>query len=323
MSGIGEDEIAAYQRDGAVCLRGVFRDWVEVDRGGDRAQHARARALAHRRACAPGEPGSFFDDYCNWERIPEFRADGARIRRRPRSPPRRCVPAMAQFFHDHVLVKEPGTQKATPWHQDIPYYFVDGAQTVSFWIPIDPVPGRDLAPDRGLASVGHSWVMPVRWLDQGNFYPDAGRLSDRFPTPTASRRCGYWSGRWSPATPSCSISAPCTARAATAAARRRRGALAALGRRRRAVRGATGQYLAAVSRSRHACGAAASRGLVSRGVGAGPGGHVAGLVTRMASRPKCVPGLVALSPRVVRDRPAPSGATTSLRLSTEDRVPHN
>ena len=45
----------------------------------------------------------------------------------------------AQFFHDHVLVKEPGTSKPTPWHQDMPYYFVDGRQTASFWIPVDPV----------------------------------------------------------------------------------------------------------------------------------------------------------------------------------------
>ena len=30
MTGIGEAEIAAYQRDGAVCLRGVFKDWVDV-----------------------------------------------------------------------------------------------------------------------------------------------------------------------------------------------------------------------------------------------------------------------------------------------------
>ena len=31
----------------------------------------------------------------------------------------------AQVFHDHVLVKEPGTSKPTPWHQDGPYYFVE------------------------------------------------------------------------------------------------------------------------------------------------------------------------------------------------------
>ena len=46
----------------------------------------------------------------------------------------------ARFFHDHVLVKEPGTPIVTPWHQDQPYYCVDGQQSVSFWIPLDDVP---------------------------------------------------------------------------------------------------------------------------------------------------------------------------------------
>ena len=44
-----------------------------------------------------------------------------------------------RFFHDHVLVKEPGSSLATPWHQDLPYYCVDGVQNVSFWIPLDPI----------------------------------------------------------------------------------------------------------------------------------------------------------------------------------------
>ena len=68
----------------------------------------------------------------------------------------------ARIFHDHVLVKEPGTSVATPWHQDAPYYLVRGAQSVSFWVPLDPVPrdrtiefvagshlaGKEYRPDR-------------------------------------------------------------------------------------------------------------------------------------------------------------------------------
>jgi ectoine hydroxylase-related dioxygenase (phytanoyl-CoA dioxygenase family) len=68
----------------------------------------------------------------------------------------------ARFFHDHVLVKEPGTSVVTPWHQDQPYYLVEGSQSVSFWVPLDPVPrertieyvagshrwGKDYRPDR-------------------------------------------------------------------------------------------------------------------------------------------------------------------------------
>ena len=43
-----------------------------------------------------------------------------------------------RFFHEHVLVKEPGTREVTPWHHDQPYYCVDGDQNVSFWVPLDP-----------------------------------------------------------------------------------------------------------------------------------------------------------------------------------------
>ena len=46
----------------------------------------------------------------------------------------------ARIFHDHVLVKEPGNSIVTPWHQDSPYYLAEATQTVSFWVPLDPIP---------------------------------------------------------------------------------------------------------------------------------------------------------------------------------------
>src|SRR5258708_13482544 len=46
----------------------------------------------------------------------------------------------ARFFHEHILVKEPGTRELTPWHHDQPYYCIDGAQNVSLWLPLDVVP---------------------------------------------------------------------------------------------------------------------------------------------------------------------------------------
>jgi ectoine hydroxylase-related dioxygenase (phytanoyl-CoA dioxygenase family) len=160
----------AFARDGAVCIRGVFRDWVELIAAGIEHNMREPGTYASESVRA-GEPGSFFDDYCNWQRIPEFE----RIVRQ--SPAAQCAAELmqsncAQFFHDHVLVKEPGTQKPTPWHQDIPYYFVDGAQTVSFWIPIDPVREATLRLIAG-SHLWPRWVKPVRWINDDDFYQGA------------------------------------------------------------------------------------------------------------------------------------------------------
>ncbi|GBM03869.1 hypothetical protein AVEN_225047-1, partial [Araneus ventricosus] len=36
------------------------------------------------------------------------------------------------FYHEHVLVKEPGTDKETPWHHDQSYYPIDGEKQEVF-----------------------------------------------------------------------------------------------------------------------------------------------------------------------------------------------
>ena len=38
-----------------------------------------------------------------------------------------------------ILVKRPGNSTITPWHQDQPYYCVEGDRTVSFWTPLDAI----------------------------------------------------------------------------------------------------------------------------------------------------------------------------------------
>lgn len=43
-----------------------------------------------------------------------------------------------KFFHDHILVKQPSAP-STPWHQDRPYYFIDGPKTFSIWITPDEI----------------------------------------------------------------------------------------------------------------------------------------------------------------------------------------
>ncbi|MCC5975695.1 MAG: phytanoyl-CoA dioxygenase family protein [Rubellimicrobium sp.] len=166
---LSDDHIATYRRDGVVLIRGLFADHVEALRAGIDRNMADPGPFAAENL-HPGEAGRFFDDYCNWTRIPEF--EGV-----IRSSPAAAVAAdlmgsdRVQVFHDHVLVKEPGTSKPTPWHQDGPYYFVEGAQTVSFWSPLDPVREASLRCVAG----SHLWprpVLPKRWLANTDFYPD-------------------------------------------------------------------------------------------------------------------------------------------------------
>ncbi|WP_204248134.1 phytanoyl-CoA dioxygenase family protein [Kiloniella spongiae] len=164
---ITQKHVDDYQHDGVVLIKGLFKDHVEELRAGVETNMADPGPYAAENL-KEGEQGRFFDDYCNWTRIPEFENV---IRHSP-------VAAVAadlmqsksvQVFHDHVLVKEPGTSKPTPWHQDGPYYFVEGQQTVSFWAPLDPVTEASLRCVAG----SHQWekpVLPTRWLSEEDFY---------------------------------------------------------------------------------------------------------------------------------------------------------
>ena len=166
---ITQAHIDDFQRDGVVLIKGLFADHVETLRAGITRNMDEPGPYAAENL-KKGEGGRFFDDYCNWTRIPEF-ADVIK------NSPAAAVAAdlmesqRVQVFHDHVLVKEPGTSKPTPWHQDGPYYFVDGIQNVSFWSPVDPVKGASLRCVAG----SHLWekpVLPTRWLAETSFYPD-------------------------------------------------------------------------------------------------------------------------------------------------------
>lgn len=166
---IEQSQVDAYKADGAVLVKGLFRDWVEVIRAGIERNMTEPGPYAAENL-APGETGRFFDDYCNWQRIPEFE-DVIRNSAAGNVAAQLMQSSTAQIFHDHVLVKEPGTTKATPWHQDSPYYFVEGKHTVSFWSPMDPVKEATLRCVAG----SHLWekpVLPTRWLSEEDFYPD-------------------------------------------------------------------------------------------------------------------------------------------------------
>lgn len=130
--------VAAFQKDGAVLIKGLLA--AEVHSLRHTVEANMAAPSAFERSYKPADGSAlFFQDYCNWQHFEGYRhaifetdmAEAAALLMASRK---------ARIFHEHVLVKEPGNSMKTPWHQDQPYYLVDGEQSVSFWVPLDRVP---------------------------------------------------------------------------------------------------------------------------------------------------------------------------------------
>ena len=166
---LSEEHIKSFQDDGVVLIKGLFADYVELIKMGiDYNIQNPGRYAAEN--IKDGEGGRFFDDYCNWNRISQFQ-EVIKNSKVAEVAAGLMKSKTVQVFHDHVLVKEPGTSKPTPWHQDSPYYFVEGSQTVSFWSPVDAVTDATLRCVAG----SHKWskpVLPTRWLNEDKFYKD-------------------------------------------------------------------------------------------------------------------------------------------------------
>ena len=168
-----DDDLAAvFARDGVVCVRAVL----------DRGEIATAARGIDAVLASPGplavvasnadDPGEFAEDFCRWRDVPEI-GQLARYSRVPAIAAELMATPQVRFYHDHVLVKEGGTRQRTPWHQDQPYYNVDG-RGVSAWIPVDPVP-EDGCLELLARSHRGPWLMPrtflrgeARWFPEGS-----------------------------------------------------------------------------------------------------------------------------------------------------------
>ena len=131
-------KIINYQNEGVIVLRNIIEDhWIKKLKIGIKKNFSNPSKYK----CVYEEKKGkelFYDDYCNWQRILEYRdflfnsgiADIAAAIMHSKK---------VNLFHEHVLIKEPGAKKHTPWHQDQSYYCVEGSQNVSFWIPLDTI----------------------------------------------------------------------------------------------------------------------------------------------------------------------------------------
>ena len=183
--------VEQFQRDGACPCTGPVRpDEIEELRAGIDLNLERLSPRA-KVASTSNDPGKFVEDFCTWQDNPHYRrfifdsALAATAGRLMRS-------TTARLYHDHMLTKEPATRQPTPWHQDQPYYNIDGSQNVSFWIPVDPV-SRPSTLEFVAGSHRGPWLMPRTFMDaQAKWFPE-GSLAD-LPNIEARRQDFPYSG---------------------------------------------------------------------------------------------------------------------------------
>ena len=176
--------IERFQRDGALCIRQLFQPQeMAVLRAGidENLAHLSPRAKV---ASGADDPGYFVEDFCNWQDNADYQRfifDSAL----PEAAGRLMRSSAARLYHDHMLTKEPGTRQPTPWHQDQPYYNIEGRQNVSFWIPVDPV-NRESTLEFVAGSHLGPWLMPRSFMEkQAKWFPE-GALAD-LPNIEAAR----------------------------------------------------------------------------------------------------------------------------------------
>jgi len=133
---ISARDVETFEQDGVVHLKGVLdAPWVErMQRAVDRLKESpSARGGRFKEDDADGR---FFGDLFMWTFDDDFRAlacdsplpdiAGAAMRSKK-----------VNLVWDQLICKEPDTPYDTPWHQDQPYAWADGAQTCSFWVSLD------------------------------------------------------------------------------------------------------------------------------------------------------------------------------------------
>ncbi len=159
--------IETFNRDGVLVVRNAVSDeWVQ-----------RMIQTTNQQMDKPGQwvndqpeqggKGRLFTDRYLWPTHPEIRSfvmesglariAGELMRSR-----------YTRLYFDHLLVKEPGTTAATPWHQDVPYWPFGGKKIASSWVALNDVSVQESAMEfvRGSHSDG-TYYAPAVFGDPG------------------------------------------------------------------------------------------------------------------------------------------------------------
>ena len=169
---VSDADVEAFQRDGVICLRGLFDvEWIA------RAREAMDRIIANPTdegmlINPEGSPGRFERDLFMWMADDGFRALALE------SPVGEIAAACMRsikvnLLADMMLTKEPQTPAISPWHHDLPYNWVDGTQVCGMWLSLDHATAESGAAEwiRG----SHKWG---RWFATRPFQGGAYEVDD-------------------------------------------------------------------------------------------------------------------------------------------------
>lgn len=188
MANVTEQQIKDYARDGAVCIRGLLSsEQIDLLKLGIEA-NLQALSPRHKVASSSDDPGYFVEDFCNWQ-TNSYYSQFLLQSELGEVAAKLMQSSTARLYHDHLLVKEPGTRQRTPWHQDQPYYNIDGKQNCSMWIAVDSVT-RNSTLELVAGSHLGPWLMPrsfrdnqAKWFPDGSLaeLPDIDAAPEKFP----------------------------------------------------------------------------------------------------------------------------------------------
>lgn len=138
LQAISDEDRAAYERDGAVCIRGQFdAEWIERMRAACERDMAAAQGRVRDVTDDDGS-GRFYSKVFMWRDDPDFKdyifdSPCARI----------GADLMGLdevwFFYDQLFIKTPGSSAPTHWHQDLPFWPFRGNHIASVWLALTPV----------------------------------------------------------------------------------------------------------------------------------------------------------------------------------------
>ena len=172
---LSDADTELYQKQGAILIKNIFKPWIDLLRDG--FEKVLNKPGPHARENVTNKEGRFFEDYCNWQRINEFKKFAEE------SPAAQIVAEATgsksvQLFHEHIFLKNSGTTKETPWHQDMPYYCVDGNDTGSFWIPLDPISKNNSLQVLLGSHKFPKLIRPTKWSNNQPWYKDDNNFMD-------------------------------------------------------------------------------------------------------------------------------------------------